>query len=101
MLRSRVGRRLIQVGFMRRFDPAFVELKAYLDSGELGAARVVHCVHRNAQSHPTATSDGIVVNSMIHELDHLPWLLGEPLEGDHRCRADGCRMVPCAIRRSP
>ena len=64
---------------MRRFDPAFVELKAYLDSGELGAARVVHCVHRNAQSHPTATSEGIVVNSMIHELDHLPWLLGEPL----------------------
>lgn len=74
------GCRLIQVGFMRRFDPAFVELKAYLDSGRIGSARVVHCVHRNAQSHPTATSEGIVVNSMIHELDHLPWLLGEPLK---------------------
>jgi len=73
------GRRLIQVGFMRRFDSAFVELKAHLDRGDVGAPRVVHCIHRNARSHPAATSDGIVVNSMVHELDHLPWLLGSPL----------------------
>jgi myo-inositol 2-dehydrogenase/D-chiro-inositol 1-dehydrogenase len=74
-----LGRQLIQVGFMRRFDTAFVELRSLVATGALGAPRVVHCVHRNAEAHPTATSEGIVVNSMIHELDHLPWLLDDPL----------------------
>jgi myo-inositol 2-dehydrogenase/D-chiro-inositol 1-dehydrogenase len=73
------GRRLIQVGFMRRFDPAFVQLRGVVESGEVGPIRVAHCVHRNAQAHPSATSDGVIVNSMIHELDSVPWLLGDPL----------------------
>ena len=41
------GRRLVQVGFMRRFDPAYVAMKEELDSGRLGAPLMLHCVHRN------------------------------------------------------
>ena len=41
--------------------------------------RAVHCLHRNAQAHPTATSEGVLVNSMIHEFDSVPWLLDDPL----------------------
>jgi myo-inositol 2-dehydrogenase/D-chiro-inositol 1-dehydrogenase len=74
-----VGRRLIQVGFMRRFDPAFTALRDLVLDGAVGDIRVAHCVHRNAQAHPSATSDGIVVNSMIHELDSVPWLLDDTL----------------------
>jgi myo-inositol 2-dehydrogenase/D-chiro-inositol 1-dehydrogenase len=74
-----LGRRLIQVGFMRRYDPAFVALRDLVADGGVGQVRVAHCVHRNAQSHPSATSDGIVGNSMIHELDSVPWLLDSPL----------------------
>jgi len=73
------GRRLLQVGFMRRYDPAFVALRRLVASGGVGDVRVAHCVHRNAQSHPSATSDGIVGNSMIHELDSVPWTLDSPL----------------------
>jgi len=76
---ERHGRRLVQVGFMRRYDPAFVALRAHVAAGAIGTPRVVHCVHRNAASHSTATTEGIVVNSMIHELDHVPWLLDEPI----------------------
>ena len=76
---ERTGRRLVQVGFMRRYDPAFVALRAHVATGAIGTPRVVHCVHRNAASHPTATTEGIVVNSMIHELDHVPWLLDDPV----------------------
>jgi myo-inositol 2-dehydrogenase/D-chiro-inositol 1-dehydrogenase len=36
-------------------------------------------VHRNAVAQPGATSDGVIVNSMIHELDIVPWLLDDPL----------------------
>jgi myo-inositol 2-dehydrogenase / D-chiro-inositol 1-dehydrogenase len=74
-----VGRRLIQVGFMRHYDPAFVALRDLVTSGGVGEVRVAHCVHRNARAHPSATSDGIVGNSMIHELDSVPWMLDSPL----------------------
>lgn len=70
------GRKRVQVGFMRRFDPGFTELKATLDSGAIGRPRVVHCVHRNPSPYPGITAAGIVRNSMIHELDVLRWILG-------------------------
>ena len=74
-----LGRRLVQVGFMRRFDAAYVQLRDLRRADGLGACRAVHCVHRNALAHPDATSDGVVANSMIHELDIVPWLLDDPL----------------------
>ena len=73
------GRRLLQVGFMRRFDPAYVELRAALLDGVVGDVRAAHCLHRNAQAHPTATSEGVLVNSMIHEFDSVPWMLDDRL----------------------
>ena len=64
-----LGRRLLQVGFMRRFDPGFLELKASVDDGALGDVRVAHGIHRNA-SNSTSTDDaGLVTGSMIHEFD--------------------------------
>ncbi len=74
-----LGKRLLQVGFMRRFDPAYVELRAAVHDGTIGSPRVVHCLHRNAQAHPAASSEGVLVNSMIHEFDCVPWLLDDPL----------------------
>lgn len=73
------GRRLIQVGFMRRFDPSYVDLRTAVADGSIGTPRLVHCVHRNPWAHSSATSEGVIFNSMIHELDILPWLLDERL----------------------
>jgi myo-inositol 2-dehydrogenase / D-chiro-inositol 1-dehydrogenase len=73
------GRALVQVGFMRRFDPGYLEMKRALSDGHIGTPRLLHCVHRNPSAHPTATSDGIIRNSMIHELDIARWLLGEEI----------------------
>jgi len=41
------GRRLMQVGFMRRFDPAYRALKDVVASGAIGAPLLFHSVHRN------------------------------------------------------
>ncbi|HEX2895249.1 MAG TPA: Gfo/Idh/MocA family oxidoreductase [Marmoricola sp.] len=71
------GRRLLQLGFMRRFDPAYVALREAVLGGEVGEPRAAHCLHRNVQAHPTATSDGVLVNSAIHEFDCVPWLLDD------------------------
>jgi myo-inositol 2-dehydrogenase/D-chiro-inositol 1-dehydrogenase len=71
------GRQLVQLGFMRRYDPGYLELRESLRSGEIGEARMVHCVHRNASSHTSSTSEGIVTGSMVHELDIVRWLLDD------------------------
>lgn len=76
-----LGRRLVQVGFNRRFDPGFRDLKASVDDGTLGDVRVVHGIHRNA-SNSTSTDDaGLVTGSMIHEFDTFRWLLDGEIVG--------------------
>jgi myo-inositol 2-dehydrogenase / D-chiro-inositol 1-dehydrogenase len=73
------GRRLIQLGFMRRYDPAYVELRQAVTDGSIGVARAAHCLHRNAHAHPSHTSEGLLVNSMIHEFDSVPWMLDDSI----------------------
>ena len=74
-----LGRRLVQVGFMRRYDQAYRELKAGLDSGEVGEPLLLHCVHRNASAAPGFTSEMSLTDSVVHEVDATRWLLGEEL----------------------
>ncbi|MFI5952548.1 Gfo/Idh/MocA family oxidoreductase [Cryptosporangium sp. NPDC051539] len=69
------GRRLVQVGFMRRYDPGYVELKNVLAAGVPGEPLIVHNVHRNPVNHTSVSDAQIVIGSMIHELDVVPWLL--------------------------
>ena len=72
-----IGRRVVQVGFMRRFDPGYVAMKRALADGELGAALIFHCVHRNKQSTGYSTSEGLIANSGVHEIDIARWLLDD------------------------
>ena len=75
------GRRFVQVGFNRRFDPGFQDLKASIVDGSLGDVRVLHGIHRNA-SNATSTDDaGLVTGSMIHEFDTFRWLLDGEIVG--------------------
>ncbi|WP_165945606.1 Gfo/Idh/MocA family oxidoreductase [Micromonospora sp. KC606] len=71
------GSRLVTVGFMRRYDPGYLELKRALDDGEIGAPLVLHCVHRNPTNTPGQPSAAVITNSAVHELDVSRWLLGE------------------------
>ena len=70
---------LISLGFMRRFDPGYVQLKAALDAGEGGAPLVLHCISRGVSSAPGASDESSVTGSAIHEFDVVPWLLGSPI----------------------
>jgi myo-inositol 2-dehydrogenase/D-chiro-inositol 1-dehydrogenase len=74
-----LGRRLVTVGFMRRYDPGFVELKRLLSDGEVGAALMLHCVHRNPSAMPELPSEVVVTGSAVHEIDLARWLLGSEL----------------------
>jgi myo-inositol 2-dehydrogenase/D-chiro-inositol 1-dehydrogenase len=74
---------LIQVGFMRRFDPEYQQLKALIDGGELGQPLVMHCVHRNPAVPPGFDSAMIVKDSLVHEVDVTRFLLGEEIASVH------------------
>src|SRR5215207_243085 len=71
------GRPLVQVGFMRRFDPGYRELKRLLDADELGGVLLVHCVHRNGSAPATFGAEQLLTSSATHEIDAARWLLGE------------------------
>jgi myo-inositol 2-dehydrogenase/D-chiro-inositol 1-dehydrogenase len=85
------GRRLVQVGFNRRYDPGYLELEATLRSAGVGEVLVLHCIHRNPAAPPGFTSDMVLTDSVIHEIDTARWLLGQEITA--------VRVVP--TRRSP
>jgi myo-inositol 2-dehydrogenase / D-chiro-inositol 1-dehydrogenase len=76
---AELGKRLIQVGFMRRFDAEYVALKALLDDGELGTPLVMHCAHRNPVVPPNFDSSMIVKDSLVHEVDVTRFLFDEEI----------------------
>ena len=63
------GVRMVQVGFMRRFDPGYVELRQRIASGEVGIPVLAHCVHRNVDVPASWTSETTVFSSASHEIE--------------------------------
>ena len=73
---------VIQVGFQRRFDPAYVEAKRLLDSGELGNLYMVRLIAHDHTPPPDAyipVSGGLFRDSSIHDFDALRWLTGSEI----------------------
>ena len=73
------GRRLVQVGFMRRFDPGYADMKRRLDDGLAGPPVLVHCAHRNPTVPPSFGSEMIITDTVVHEIDTVRWLLGDEI----------------------
>jgi myo-inositol 2-dehydrogenase / D-chiro-inositol 1-dehydrogenase len=74
-----LGTPLIQVGFMRRFDPEYQQLKMLIEGGELGQPLVMHCAHRNPAVPPGFDSAMVVKDSLVHEVDVTRFLLDEEI----------------------
>lgn len=74
---QKAGKKLVTVGFMRRFDASYREMKKILDDGEVGEALMVHCAHRNPTVPEMYTWDMAINDTAIHEIDTMRWLLGE------------------------
>ena len=73
------GRRLVQVGFMRRFDPQYRAMKAVVTGGEIGAPLLMHAAHRNPSVPPHFTSDMIINDSTVHDIDVARWMFDDEL----------------------
>ena len=73
------GEALLSLGFMRRFDPGYVQLRQAIDDGTVGAPVLVHNISRGVSGAPNATSEFSITGSSIHEFDVVPWLLRSPV----------------------
>jgi len=74
-----LGKQLIQVGFMRRFDPEYAALRKLITDGGLGKPLMVHCAHRNPAVGDHFNSEFMIRDSVVHEVDSVRFLLGEEL----------------------
>lgn len=84
----------LQVGFQRRFDPAYREARRLVESGELGRLYLVRLAGHDHLPPPESyipVSGGFFRDSSIHDFDLLRWLSGEEVEEVY---ADGAVHLP-------
>jgi myo-inositol 2-dehydrogenase/D-chiro-inositol 1-dehydrogenase len=76
---SALGRRLVQVGYMRRYDPAYRALREVVHSGDIGDPLMMHCTHRNPSVPSFYTSDMAITDTAVHEIDMVRWMFDEEI----------------------
>lgn len=70
---------IFQIGFQRRFDPAYARAKAAIETGAIGAIEQIRDVMRDPGPPPrayAAVSGGLYRDMTIHNFDCVRWLIG-------------------------
>jgi inositol 2-dehydrogenase len=86
---------LLQVGFMRRFDPAYTRAKQAIDDGRIGRPITFKAVGRDPGCQPVdyanpAHSGGLIVDMAVHDFDLARWLMSSEVE---HVSADGALVL--------
>lgn len=92
---SKAGKRL-QIGFMRRYDPAYSAAMKRIEAGEIGVPVIFKSVGRDKDEPPLAAYQSalngmIFYNSTIHDFDLARWLMRDEVVNVHA-------FTTCAIR---
>ena len=93
------GRRLVQVGFMRRYDVGYQAMKAVVEDGSIGAPLLMHCAHRNPSVPDYGfTTEMIISDSSVHEIDLVRWLFGEEIVAASVLRPRRSGQAPAGLQ---
>lgn len=76
---QKLDRPHIQLGFMRRFDAEYMALRELVASGDAGGLTMLHCAHRNPSTGEGYVDSMLITDSVVHEIDTIPWIVGEPI----------------------
>jgi len=76
--------RIVMVGFVRRFDPHYLEARALIDAGRIGRPFLIRsqtCDKNDPDGffvRFAPTSGGIFMDCSVHDIDVARWMLGNP-----------------------
>ena len=73
------GRRLVHVGYMRRYDLGYRALKEVVAGGSIGTPLLIHSLHRNPEVPTFYTEEMAITDTAVHDFDVVRWLLDEEL----------------------
>jgi predicted dehydrogenase len=84
---AKAGRRL-QVGFMRRYDPAYAAAMQRIEAGEIGVPVIFKSVGRDKDQPPLAAYESnvngmIFYTNTIHDFDLARWLMRDEVTAVH------------------
>ena len=71
------GRRLVQIGFMRRFDSQYRAMRETIQKGAIGFPLMFHSVHRNAASPGHFKATMAITDTAVHDIDIARFLLDD------------------------
>jgi scyllo-inositol 2-dehydrogenase (NAD+) len=78
---------LLQVGFMRRYDPAYREAHKRIEAGEIGTPIIFRSIGRDREPPPLSFyesgSGTLFLDSSIHEFDLARWLMKDEIAEVH------------------
>ncbi|HET6258551.1 MAG TPA: Gfo/Idh/MocA family oxidoreductase [Pseudonocardia sp.] len=74
------GRRLVMVGFMRRYDAQYRAMKDVVTGREIGLPLLMHAAHRNPSVPSHFTSDMIINDSTVHDIDVARWMFDDEID---------------------
>jgi inositol 2-dehydrogenase len=78
---------LLQVGFMRRYDPAYAEAYKRIEGGEIGTPVIFRSIGRDREPPPLSFyksgSGTLFLDSSIHEFDLARWLMKDEVAEVH------------------
>jgi len=77
----------LQVGFMRRYDPAYAEARKRIEAGEIGTPIIFRSIGRDREPPPLSFyksgSGTLFLDSSIHEFDLARWLMKDEVAEVH------------------
>ncbi len=92
------GRRLVQVGLMRTYDPRHAALRQAIDDGEIGRPLLFRGIHTNLRAGRTRTAADVIVNSAVHDIHSARWLMGDEVATAYASRVGDVPERPEATR---
>ena len=94
------GSRRIMLGFMRRYDQSYLQMRQVLRKGTLGRALMMHNFHRNVSiPYPEFTGAMAITNSAPHEFDIARFVLGSEYKSitAHQARRSDDLLAPVVM----
>jgi predicted dehydrogenase len=78
----------LQIGFMRRYDPAYAAAKKQIEAGEIGDPVIFKSIGRDKDTPPLAAYQSgvngmLFYNSSIHDFDLARWMMNDEVTEVH------------------